>query len=48
MRVSRTHDNAIDCALAIYLDIVNLFIRLCCPVVENAKASWDRISSQSV
>ncbi|MBI2483079.1 US12 family protein [Candidatus Uhrbacteria bacterium] len=28
MRVERTHDNAIDCALAIYLDWVNLFIRL--------------------
>lgn len=28
MRVERTHDNAIDCALALYLDIVNLFIRL--------------------
>lgn len=28
MRVERTHDNAIDCALAVYLDFVNLFIRL--------------------
>lgn len=28
MRVPATVDNAIDCALALYLDIVNLFIRL--------------------
>lgn len=28
MRVPRTLDNSIDCALAIYLDFVNLFIRL--------------------
>ncbi len=28
MRVERTHDNAIDCALAVYLDFANLFIRL--------------------
>ena len=27
-RVERTADNAIDCALALYLDIINLFIRL--------------------
>ena len=28
MRVERTHDNAIDCAVAVYLDFANLFIRL--------------------
>lgn len=28
MRVPATVDNAIDCALALYLDIINLFIRL--------------------
>ena len=28
MRVPRTLDNSIDCALAIYLDFVNIFIRL--------------------
>jgi FtsH-binding integral membrane protein len=28
MRVKRTMDNAIDCALAVYLDFANLFIRL--------------------
>ena len=28
MRVERTHDNAIDCAVAIYLDFLNLFLRL--------------------
>lgn len=28
MRVSYTMDNAIDCALAVYLDFINLFIRL--------------------
>lgn len=28
MHVDRTHDNAIDCALAVYLDFANLFIRL--------------------
>ncbi len=28
MRVERTHDNAIDCAVAIYLDFANLFIHL--------------------
>jgi FtsH-binding integral membrane protein len=28
MSVSKTRDNAVDCALAIYLDIVNLFISL--------------------
>lgn len=28
MRLERTHDNAIDSALAVYLDFVNLFIRL--------------------
>lgn len=28
MRVPRTHDNAIDCALAIYLDFINLFLKL--------------------
>lgn len=28
MRVPYTHDNAIDCALAVYLDFINLFIRL--------------------
>lgn len=28
MHVERTHDNAIDCALAIYLDFANIFIRL--------------------
>jgi FtsH-binding integral membrane protein len=28
MRVPYTQDNAIDCALAVYLDFVNLFIRL--------------------
>lgn len=28
MRIERTHDNAIDCAVAIYLDFANLFIRL--------------------
>ncbi len=27
-RVQRTHDNAIDCALAVYLDFVNIFIRV--------------------
>ena len=28
MRVPFTNDNAIDCALAVYLDFINLFIRL--------------------
>lgn len=28
MRVERTHDNAIDCAVAVYLDFANLFMRL--------------------
>lgn len=28
MRVERTLDNAIDCAIHVYLDVVNLFIRL--------------------
>lgn len=28
MRVERTHDNAIDCAVGIYLDFLNIFIRL--------------------
>lgn len=28
MRVPYTNDNAIDCALAVYLDFINLFIRL--------------------
>lgn len=28
MRVERTHDNAIDCAVAVYLDFANLFLRL--------------------
>ena len=28
LRVPATVDNAIDCALALYLDIINLFIRL--------------------
>jgi FtsH-binding integral membrane protein len=28
MRVERTVDNSIDCAVAIYLDILNLFLRL--------------------
>jgi FtsH-binding integral membrane protein len=28
MRVERTHDNALDCAVAVYLDFINLFIRL--------------------
>jgi hypothetical protein len=28
MRVERTHDNAIDCALSVYLDFINLFLRL--------------------
>lgn len=28
MRIERTMDNAIDCALAVYLDFINLFIRL--------------------
>ena len=28
MRVERTHDNAIDCAVAIYLDFLNLFLHL--------------------
>ncbi len=28
MRVERTHDNAIDCAVGIYLDFINIFIRL--------------------
>lgn len=28
MRVPRTHDNAIDCALGIYLDFINLFLHL--------------------
>lgn len=28
MRVERTHDNAIDCALAVYLDFANIFVRL--------------------
>lgn len=28
MRVERTHDNAIDCAVSIYLDFANLFIRI--------------------
>lgn len=28
MRVPYTQDNAIDCALAVYLDFINLFIRL--------------------
>ena len=27
-RVERTHDNAIDCALAVYLDFVNIFVRV--------------------
>lgn len=28
MRIERTHDNAIDCALAVYLDFANIFVRL--------------------
>ena len=28
MRVSYTMDNAVDCALAVYLDFINIFIRL--------------------
>lgn len=28
MRIERTHDNAIDCAVAVYLDFANLFLRL--------------------
>jgi len=28
MRIERTHDNAIDCAMAVYLDFINLFIHL--------------------
>ena len=28
MRVPATHDNAIDCAVAVYLDFINLFTRL--------------------
>lgn len=28
MHVERTHDNAIDCALAVFLDFINLFLRL--------------------
>lgn len=28
MRVERTHDNAIDCAVGIYLDFINIFLRL--------------------
>lgn len=28
MRVPYTNDNAIDCALAVYLDFINLFVRL--------------------
>jgi FtsH-binding integral membrane protein len=28
MRVPFTADNAIDCALAVYLDFINIFIRL--------------------
>ena len=28
MRVPATHDNAVDCAVAVYLDFANLFVRL--------------------
>ena len=28
MRIERTHDNAIDAAVGIYLDIANIFLRL--------------------
>jgi FtsH-binding integral membrane protein len=40
MRVERTHDNAIDCAVAVYLDFANIFIRLL-SLMGDRKSSSD-------
>lgn len=38
MQLPRTMDNAVDCAVALYLDIFNLFIRLL-SILGKAKRS---------